>query len=106
MSLRNDERQNIQFELDFSCKPTGDARKADGEETESLPTMKGSESPAGTDRLMEEVCERENLKEALRRVKANRGSAGVDGRTVGGISEYLKQHWPAIRQQLLNGTYK
>jgi RNA-directed DNA polymerase len=55
---------------------------------------------------MEKVCERENLKEALRRVKANKGSAGVDGITVGGISDYLKQHWPAIREQLLNGTYE
>ena len=55
---------------------------------------------------MEEVCERENLKEALRRVKANKGSAGVDGMTVGGITDYLKQHWPAIREQLLNGTYE
>jgi RNA-directed DNA polymerase len=55
---------------------------------------------------MEEVCERENLKEALRRVKANKGSAGVDGMTVGEITGYLKQHWPAIREQLLSGTYK
>jgi len=55
---------------------------------------------------MEEVCERENLKEALRRVKANKGSAGVDGIPVGGITDYLKQHWPAIREQLLNGTYE
>jgi RNA-directed DNA polymerase len=63
-------------------------------------------NPANTNRLMEEVCERDNLKEALRRVKANQGSAGVDGMTVGGISDYLKQHWPAIREQLLNGTYE
>ena len=56
--------------------------------------------------MMEEVCERENLKEALRRVKANQGSPGVDGRTVGGITDYLKQHWPTIRERLLNGTYE
>src|SRR5580693_1607385 len=68
--------------------------------------MHGPESPASTNRLMEEVCERENLKKALRRVKANKGSAGVDGMTVGGITDYLKQHWPAIREQLLNGTYE
>jgi RNA-directed DNA polymerase len=55
---------------------------------------------------MEEVCERDNLKEALRRVKANKGSAGVDGMTVGAITDYLKQHWPAIRARLLNGTYE
>ena len=42
----------------------------------------------------------------MRRVKANKGSAGVDRMTVGGIADYLKQHWPAIREQLLNGTYE
>ena len=39
-------------------------------------------------------------------MKANKGSAGVDGITVNGITDYLKQHWPAIRARLLNGTYE
>ena len=68
--------------------------------------MNGTENPASTNRLMEEVCERENLKAALQRVKANQGSPGVDGMTVIGIKDYLKQHWPAIREQLLSGTYE
>src|SRR5579862_9150912 len=106
MDLENDKRQNIQTELDFSSELAGEARKAGREETESFPVVHGPESPASTNRLMEEVCERENLKEALRQVKANKGSAGVDGMTVGGITDYLKQHWPAIREQLLNGTYE
>jgi RNA-directed DNA polymerase len=106
MNLRNDMRQNFQTELDFSPTPAGEAREAGREETESSPVVNDPESPASTNRLMEEVCERENLKEALRRVKANKGSAGVDGMTVGGITDYLKQHWPAIREQLLNGTYE
>jgi RNA-directed DNA polymerase len=55
---------------------------------------------------MEEVCERANLKAALRQVKANKGSAGVDGMTVGQLADYLKQHWPALREQLLSGTYR
>jgi len=54
---------------------------------------------------MEEVCERENCKQALARVKANKGSAGVDGMTVQQLPEHLKQYWPAIREQLLSGTY-
>jgi len=99
-------RQNIQMELDFSSSPGGEACDAGWEETESRPTINDSESPASTNRLMEEVCERENLREALRRVRANKGSPGVDGMTVGGIRDYLKQHWPAIREQLLNGTYE
>jgi RNA-directed DNA polymerase len=43
---------------------------------------------------MEEIVERENLKDAVQRVKANNGRAGVDGMTIGGITD-LKQHWPA-----------
>src|SRR5579872_37333 len=106
MNLQDEQQQNIQLELDFSSARTGEARQAGREETESSGAMNGPESPASTNRLMEEVCERENLKEALRQVKANKGSAGVDGMTVGGITDYLKQHWPGIREQLLNGTYE
>jgi len=46
------------------------------------------------------------LKAALQRVKDNKGSPGVDGMTVNELPDYLKQHWPTIREQLLNGTYK
>jgi RNA-directed DNA polymerase len=106
MSLQDDKQQNIQMQLDFETPLTGEAREAGRQETESSSTASESESPARTDRLMEEVCERENLKEALRRVKANKGSAGIDGITVAGLSDYLKRHWPAIREQLLNGTYQ
>ncbi len=106
MNLKDDQQQNIQIELDFSSARTGEAREAGREETESSGAMSGTENPASTNRLMEDVCERENLKEALRRVKANKGSAGIDGITVGGIVDYLKQHWLAIREQLLSGTYE
>lgn len=88
MSLRSDMQQNIQIELNFSPAPAGEACEAGREETESLPAMSDPQSPSSTNRLMEEVCERENLKEALQRVKANKGSAGIDGMTVGGIADY------------------
>src|SRR5437870_8313637 len=55
---------------------------------------------------MEDVCERANLKEALRQVRSNKGSAGVDRMTVDQVGDYLKQNWLAIREQLLNGTYE
>ena len=106
MNLKDDKQQNIQFELDFSSALPGEARTVGREGIESFRVMNGTENPASTNRLMEEICERGNLKEALRRVKANQGSAGVDGMTVGGISDYLKQHWPANREQLLSGTYE
>ena len=103
MSLQDDQQQNIQMQLDFSTARTGEARKAGREGTESSRATSGPENPARTDRLMEEVCERDNVREALRQVKANKGSAGVDGMTVGKLTDYLKQHWPVIREQLLSG---
>ena len=65
-----------------------------------------SESLAGTERLMEEVCELENCKQALQRVKANQGSPGVDGMTVEELPVYLKQHELEIGEPLRSGTYQ
>ena len=106
MHLRNDMRQkSTQKSLDFNSTPTGEARIAGGEATESFSARHAPENPASTHPLMEEVCERENLKRALHKVKANKGSPGIDGRTVEELSGYLQQHWPTIREQLLSGTY-
>ena len=73
-----------------------------------MPTAKRMlESPANSnEQLMEEVCERANCWQALKRVKTNKGSPGIDGRTVEELSGHLKEHWPALREQLLSGTYK
>src|SRR5450631_336545 len=106
MNLESDKRLNIQLRLDFSSAPTGEARQAGREDIESLSVVNEPERPANTNRIMEEVCERTNLKEALRQVRGNKGSAGVDRMTVDQLGDYLKQHWPAIREQLLSGTYK
>jgi len=54
---------------------------------------------------MEAVCEWSNIQQAVRRVKGNHGSAGVDGMTVHQLPAYLRQHWPTLRAQLLAGTY-
>ena len=105
MNLESDKRL-IQLRLDFSSAPTGEARQAGREDIESLSVVNEPEHPANTSRIMEEVCERANLKEALRQVRGNKGSAGVDRMTVDQLGGYLKQHWPAIREQLLNGTYE
>jgi hypothetical protein len=101
-----DRRQKNQLKLAFLAEDTGEARRAAEGGTESLVAKRRAESPADTEQLMEEVCERENCKQALARVKANKGSPGVDGMTVRDLPEHLKQHWPTIREQLLNGTYQ
>jgi RNA-directed DNA polymerase len=101
-----DKRQKNQLVLAFLEDDRGEASKCLEEGTESLVGKRGIESPAITEQLMEEVCERGNCKQALKRVKANKGSAGVDGMSVQQLPEFLKQHWPAIREQLLSGAYR
>ena len=55
---------------------------------------------------MEEVCNRENLVRAWKRVRQNKGSPGVDGMTIDDARDYLREHWPGIRSQLLEGAYQ
>lgn len=55
---------------------------------------------------MEKVCERPNLQAALKRVKKNKGSPGIDGMTVEELPDHLRAHWAALREQLLAGTYQ
>jgi len=99
-------RQKNQLELAFTDKSRSEAPRVSVEGTEAFTAKRMVESPAIGEGLMEEVCERENCKRALARVKANKGSAGVDGMTVQQLPGFLKQHWPAIREQLLSGTYE
>jgi len=102
----DDRRQKIQLELAWGEEVKGEAPKLFSTGPESSAAKRGTESPAITESLMEEVCERENCKQALKRVKANKGSPGVDGMTVQQLPGFLQQHWSALREQLLSGTYK
>jgi RNA-directed DNA polymerase len=102
----SDKRQKNQLELAFTGESRSEAPRVSAEGTESLTAKRNAENPAIGEQLMEEVCERENCRQALARVRANKGSAGVDGMTVQQLPEHLKQHWPVIREQLLSGTYK
>src|ERR1044072_5291980 len=101
-----DKRQKTQLVLAFMEEDRGEAPNGLREGTESCVGKRGTESPAIAEQLMEEVCGRENCKQALKRVRANKGSAGVDGRTVQQLPEILKKNWPAIRETVFSGTYK
>jgi RNA-directed DNA polymerase len=103
----SDKRQKnqLQMVLAFTGESRSEAPRVSAEGIESLAAKRRTESPAIGEQLMEEVCERENCKQALARVKANKGSPGVDGMTVQQLPEHLKQHWSAIREQLLSGAY-
>ena len=104
----NDKRQKnqLQMALAFTEEGRSEAPKALREGIESFTAKCETESPAKEEQLMEEVCGRENCQQALRRVKANKGSPGIDGMKVSELAGYLKQHWPTIREQLWSGTYR
>jgi len=102
----SDRRQKNQLELAFTDKSRSEASRVSGEGTESVTAERRVETLAIGERLMEEVCERENCKRALARVRANKGSAGGDGMTVQQLPGFLKQYWPVIREQLLSGAYE
>jgi RNA-directed DNA polymerase len=74
--------------------------------TEATEATGANESPADTERLMEEVCDGRNFAIALKHVRANKGSPGVDGMSVDELPSFLWKHWPTLRDQLLKGTYK
>jgi len=99
-------RQKNQMLLAFMTESRDELPTAGVEGIEPRVVEQNSESPTRTDSLMEEVCQRDNLWRALKRVQANKGSPGVDGMTVKRLPGYLKRHWPKIREQLLLGTYR
>jgi RNA-directed DNA polymerase len=99
-------RQKDQQELNLGTGAKGEAPKAAALETEARAAGACLECPAVVGPSMEAAVERENLKKALAQVKRNKGAPGLDGMTVNELAPYLKEHWPTIRAQLLEGTYK
>jgi RNA-directed DNA polymerase len=104
----SDKRQKnqLQLVLAFTGEGRSEAPRARREGTESPTAERRIESPALPEQVIEAVCERKNCLRALKRVKVNQGSPGIDGMKVGELPAYLKQHWPVIREQLLSGTYR
>lgn len=95
-------QMSLQGELPLSERDEVSRTGRSGE----APVAANGNERSGTDHLMEEVVERGNLINALKRVKANKGSPGVDGMTVEELPTYLKANWERIRAQLLAGTYQ
>jgi RNA-directed DNA polymerase len=89
------------FNWEAEVKPQGPGVRAE------LPAARPpTENPMFGETLMEEVCERGNMLAALKQVRANQGSPGSDGMSVHELPAFLKTHWPAIKEQLLGGTYQ
>jgi len=99
-------QQKTQPELGLGRGATGEAPSAPSQGTETCAARPDIESRAAVGPSMEAVVERENLKKALARVQRNKGAPGIDGMSVEDLAPYLKEHWPTIRAQLLDGSYK
>jgi RNA-directed DNA polymerase len=69
-------------------------------------TARDGDGSSGREDLLRQALARENMARAWKRVKANGGSAGVDGLSITETAEYLKTHWPVIREAILNGAYR
>jgi RNA-directed DNA polymerase len=106
-SLVGTTRRKIQLELAFSSKAEGEAQGFEGAGTEGLTSRADFASQAvAFGPCMEDIVERNNLKKALAQVKRNKGAPGVDAMSVDDLASYLKDHWPAIKAQLVDGTYE
>ncbi|HIE4904160.1 TPA: reverse transcriptase domain-containing protein, partial [Klebsiella pneumoniae] len=84
----------------------GEAPDAGSQGAETVQAPTNRESPSSTAWLMEAICEPVNLRQALKRVKANKGAAGADGMSVSELPEHLRHNWPELKAQLLSGSYQ
>lgn len=91
-------------QLELPLGGRGEAPRA-GRSGQAPPATTGNEGP-GTGSLMERVLTRPNLMRALKRVRKNKGSPGIDGMTVDELPDWLRENWPRVREELLAGTYQ
>lgn len=82
---------------------SGEAARASASDEATRPRHETGSTGSG---LLMAALTRENLQQAWKRVKANKGAAGVDGRDIPETAYYLQTAWPEIREQLLQGTYR
>lgn len=104
--MDRNKQQEIQLRLSFGRQGQGESRGSAHQGAELRSAAAHDESPAITVQLMEKVVLPENWDKALKKVRANRGSPGIDGMTVVELPVYLVKHGDELRKQLLNGTYK
>jgi RNA-directed DNA polymerase len=81
----------------------GEALSSPGSDEAPRPRSEAESTGPG---LLGGVLARENMQQAWKRVRANKGAAGIDGLDIDQTAERLRTEWPAIREQLLSGTYR
>ncbi len=104
----NSDRGASQLQFDFGdeVETTPLAELLRPEPTDPAPIDQPSLSASPADALMERVVERDNLERAWRQVQRNRGAPGPDGMTIQQFEAWARENWSAVRQQLLDGTYR
>jgi RNA-directed DNA polymerase len=103
VSLESKEPQ-MSRQLELPLASRGEAPRV--ERSEEAPTAAHGDERSGTSGLLELALSRPNLQAALKRVKKNKGSPGIDGMTVDALPDHLRAHWSELREQLLAGAYR
>ncbi len=99
-------RPGRQLELPFD---TVDRQPESSSEPHGQSCAANTDTPALGDPqwdLMELIVDWDNMDRAWRQVRSNRGAPGPDGMTIAEFPDWCREHWPTIRQQLLDGTYR
>jgi len=94
----------MSFQMELPFESTGEARRV-GRSEETSTADRGN-GRLGAQKLLLEALGRRNMHDALKRVKQNKGSAGIDGMTVEELPDYLRGNWERIREKLITGTYR
>jgi RNA-directed DNA polymerase len=94
----------MSMQMELLLEGRGEAPRVERSD-EAIAAAQGDER-SGIGGLMEKVVERDNLLAALKRVRRNKGSPGIDGMGVDALSEYLRENWERIRAELLAGSYR
>jgi RNA-directed DNA polymerase len=102
MTMRRALRQ-MSAEAERSGKEQGEALLEPVSAEALRPRLEPEDTGPG---LLAAVLARENMQQAWKRVRANKGAAGIDGLGIDEMAERLMWEWPAIREQLLRGTYR
>jgi len=100
------QRQKNQMMLNLGTGVMGEARSAAAQETEIGTAKACLERPTAAGPSMESIVERNNMGRALEQVQRNKGAPGADSMPVDELASHLKEHWPTVRAQLLDGTYQ
>jgi RNA-directed DNA polymerase len=99
--MKDSQPRQLAFHWEAGVKPREPGARVDVSAARQVP-----ERPMYSEHRMEELVERGNMWAALRQVRANQGSPGVDAMRVDDLPAFLKAHWPERKDQLLQGTYQ